>query len=352
MTVQAPTAVVHEHITDAIKTPSLIRLSPNTVLVRFETLKVYAALGAVRHLLDAGIIRKGQTLVDSSSGIYALALAMACNRYGLNCHIVASTTVDATMRAQLEVLGVTVDQMPPSEDLRLDQRGRVARVRELLAAHPDMHWMRQYHDPVHYLGYSELAGLLRAALPAGPLTVVGSVGTGASTGGLAQALRRADPATRLVGVQPFGSITFGSDRFTDPDAIIAGIGSAIPFGNVRHDLYDRVHWMNFEHARAAAVGLLREHAVFAGLSTGAAHLAARWEGGRDPARTHVVIGADTGHRYVAKVFAAHRDALDPAGLAPVEIGSLDELAPPWSTMDWQRRGHAHPDLIPAQERAS
>jgi cysteine synthase A len=64
---------VHEHITDAVKTPSLIRLSPNAVLVRFETLKVYAALGAVRHLLDTGVLRPGQTLVDSSSGIYALA---------------------------------------------------------------------------------------------------------------------------------------------------------------------------------------------------------------------------------------------------------------------------------------
>lgn len=306
---------VHDHITDAVKTPSLVRLSPNTVLVRFETLKVYAALGAVRHLLDTGVVHRGQTLVDSSSGIYALALAMACHRHGLRCHIVASTTVDDTIRAQLEILGVTVDQMPPSDDLRLDQNRRVARVRELLARDPDLHWMRQYHDPVHHLGYAELADLLRRALPGEPLTVVGSVGTGASSGGLTRALRRHDPGARLVGVQPFGSVTFGSERFTDPDAIIAGIG------------------------------LMRDHAVFAGLSTGAAHLAARWEADRDPGRTHVVIGADTGHRYAARVFARHREALDPALLTPVEIASLDDLTPPWAAMDWARR-----TLVPAQER--
>lgn len=332
-------SAVHDHISDAIKTPALVRLAHNMVLVRFETLKVYAALGAVRSLLDRKVIHTGQTLVDSSSGIYALALAMACHRYGLRCHIVASTTVDETMRAQLEILGVTVDQMPPSDDLLLDQSKRVARVRELLAGDPGMHWMRQYHDPVHYLGYGELAELVRTAVPCGPVTVVGSVGTGSSTGGLTEALRARDPEVRLVGVQPFGSVTFGSERFADPDVIIAGIGSAIKFGNVRHELYDQVHWLDFQHAMAATIGLMRDHAVFAGLSTGAAYLAAGWAAERAPGRTHLVIGADTGHRYTTRVFARHREALDPADLKPVEISSLDELTPPWSAMEWNRAGH-------------
>ncbi|WP_447002111.1 pyridoxal-phosphate dependent enzyme [Saccharothrix isguenensis] len=339
---------VHEHVTDAIKTPALIRLTPNTVLVRFETLKVYAALGAVRHVVETGVVRPGQTVVDSSSGIYALALAMACHRYGLRCHIVASTTVDDTMRAQLEILGVTVDQMPPSDDLRLDQSRRVARVRELLARRTDMHWMRQYHDPVHHLGYAELAGLLVRALPGESLTVVGSVGTGASTGGLTRALREHDPLMRLVGVQPFGSVTFGSDRFTDPDAIIAGIGSAIHFDNVHHHLYDRIHWLDFRHAMAATVDLMRRHAVFAGLSTGAAHLVSSWEAQRDPVRTHVVLGADTGHRYTERVFTRHREALDPTSLAPVEIAELEDLVPPWAVIDWARRSYR--PLVPVQER--
>jgi cysteine synthase A len=335
---------IHEHITDAIKTPDLVRLAPNMVLVRFETLKVYAALGAVRSLLASGKVHKGQTLIDSSSGIYALALAMACKRYGLRCRIVASTTVDATMRAQLEILGATVDQMPPSDNLRLDQRRRVTKVKELLAANPNLHWMRQYHDPVHYLGYAELADLLRNALPGQRLTVVGSVGTGSSTGGLAQALRDEDPDVRLVGVQPFGSVTFGSDHLPDPAAIIAGIGSAIEFENVHHDMYDRIHWLDFTHAMAATVGLLREHAVFAGLSTGAAHLVARWEAVRDPDRTYVVLGPDTGHRYTEKVFARHREALDPTTLTPLEIDGIEELAQPWSTMDWQRRSFETPAI--------
>jgi cysteine synthase A len=116
--------VIHPHIADALKIPDLVRLTDGLVLIRFESMKIYSALAAVRHLLERGTIRPGQTLIDSSSGIYAYALALACHRYDMRCHIVASTTVDTTTRAQLEILGATVEQVRPSENLKLDQELR------------------------------------------------------------------------------------------------------------------------------------------------------------------------------------------------------------------------------------
>lgn len=327
---------LHDHITDAVKAPHLVRLSPNVVLARFETIKIYSALAALRNLLEQGRIKPGQTVVDSSSGIYATSLALACHRYGLRCHIIASTTVDATVRAQLEILGATIEQMPPSDSLQLDQEARVRRVKELLARRPDVHWMRQYHDEIHYLGYEEFADLVIPEVDLETLTVVGGVGSGASTGGLTRYLRRSNPDVELVGLQPFGSVTFGSDSFSDPESIIAGIGSSIPFDNVHHDLYDAIHWIDFRHAMSGAIALLRRHAVFAGLSTGAAYLVAQWFAKQRTDRTYLVIGADTGHRYVEKVFARHREAPDPDSLRPKEITSLTDLAMPWSAMRWQR----------------
>jgi cysteine synthase len=336
---------MHDHIADAIKTPHLIRLSDGVILARFETIKIYSALAAVRTLLERGTIKPGQTVVDSSSGIYATSLALACHRYGLRCHIIASTTVDAAVRAQLEILGATIDQMPPSDSLQLDQQARVRRVKDLLAHHPDMHWMRQYHDDIHYLGYEDFADLVAADLDLDTLTVVGGVGSGASTGALTEYLRAKDPAVELVGLQPFGSITFGSEEHSDPEAIIAGIGSSIVFDNVRHHLYDAIHWIDFRHAMSGAVALLRRHAVFAGLSTGAGYLVAQWLTTRRPDRTHLIIGADTGHRYVDRVFARHREAPDPVTLRPKEITTLTDLAMPWSTMRWNRRGPGVPAAV-------
>ncbi|MEV6396991.1 pyridoxal-phosphate dependent enzyme [Streptomyces sp. NPDC051907] len=325
-----------EHIAESIGRPDLVRLEDGLLCLRFETMKVVSALAAVRHLLDTGAVRRGDTLLDSSSGIYAYALALACHRYGMRCHIVGSTTVDHTLRTQLAVLGARLEQMDPCDDLKLDQKRRVARVQEILREHPGYHWMRQYHDDVHYLGYRAVASLVQRETGADGLTLVGGVGSGASTGALARYLREFSPGVRLVGVQPFGSITFGSEHVHDPEIIIAGIGSSIPFANVAHTLYDAVHWISFDAALSGSVDLLRRHAVFAGLSTGAGYLAARWERDRDPGRRVLFIAPDTGHRYVDSVFARHREAAPVEDFAPRIATSSDELALPWSRMAWNR----------------
>lgn len=337
---------VFAHYADAIADPKAIQLGADLLCLRFEIMKLRSALVAVRTLLQRGVVREGEVLVDSSSGIYAHALALACHRYGMGCHIVGSTTVDTTLRLQLEMLGATLEQMPPSADLKLDQNLRVRRVSELLLAHPDYHWMRQYHDAVHYLGYRDVAEQLCADVPRGPLTVVGGLGTGASTGALAEYLRGLGRDVELVGIQPFGSVTFGAEHTSDPDMIIAGIGSSIEFGNVHHELYDRVHWVSFGYAKAGAVNLLRDSAIFAGLSTGAAYLAAGWERDRDPPRTVVFLAPDTGHRYINAAFADHTKVPALDGMRPNLVSNVDELALPWSVAERsvalpaQRRGAA------------
>ncbi|MFI7177548.1 pyridoxal-phosphate dependent enzyme [Streptomyces spororaveus] len=331
-----------QHIAEAIGRPDLIRLDDRLVCLRFETMKVVSALAAVRHLLDTGVVRPGDTLLDSSSGIYAYALALACHRHGMRCHIVGSTTVDRTLCAQLAVFGATLERMEPCDDLKLDQKRRVERIHEILAEHPEYHWMRQYHDDIHYLGYRAVAERIRRVVGGdgggggGGLTLVGGVGSGASTGALARYLREDLADVELVGVQPFGSVTFGAGHVADPEIIIAGIGSSIPFGNVSHASYDTLHWISFDAALSGSVDLLRRHAVFAGLSTGAGYLAARWERARAPERTVLFIAADTGHRYVDSVYARHHEAAPVDSLIPRQVTARAELALPWSRMDWNR----------------
>ncbi|MGW0394805.1 pyridoxal-phosphate dependent enzyme [Streptomyces sp. NPDC003042] len=341
---------MHEHIAEAVKEPDVVTVAPGAVCLRFETMKLYSALGAVRHLLDTGQVEPGDTLIDSSSGIYAHALALACHRYGLRCHIVGSTTVDRTLRVQLEVLGATLEQVRPSKNLRLDQNLRVERIGELLRENPGYHWMRQYHDSIHYLGYRDVADLIGKEVPEGPLALVGGVGTGASTGSIATYLREAGRDVTLVGVQPFGSVTFGAEHVSDPDMIIAGIGSSIPFQNVRHELYDRIHWVNFDYAMSGAVELLRASGIFAGLSAGAAYLTTLWERERDDSRTYVFLAADTGHRYVDSAYARHDEARGLGAMRPHEVTEQHELRHPWSTMDWPPRDSAllrgEPLLVP------
>ncbi|MEU9486339.1 pyridoxal-phosphate dependent enzyme [Streptomyces decoyicus] len=329
-----------DHIADAMKQPDVVRLDRNLYVLRFEMMKLYSALEAVRHLLATGVVQPGDTLMDSSSGTYGYSLALACHKYGMQCRIVCSTKVDAHVRRQFEMLGAQVDQVriPPGPMVdKMDQGARLRRVAEILDTEPHVHWMQQYHDGVHYLGYRECAEMLQKEFGGEPLTLVGGVGTGASTGGLTTYLRELNDDAELVGVQPFESVTFGSDPVEDPVASISGIGSPIVMRNVRYELYDRVHWVGFDSAVAATTGLFRRHGLYAGMSSGCNYLAARWEAARDPERPCVFIAADTGHRYAENVYARPQGDDSVESLVPSCIDSLDHLAFPWSVMDWGRR---------------
>lgn len=328
--------MIFDHISEAIKLPSLIKLQPNLYVARFETMKVYSTLAAVKALLKSGRIDRGTTLIDSSSGIYAYALALACHQYGLMCHIVGSRTVDRTLLLQLQILGATVQQVQAEGSLKLDQSRRVEIVSEIIASNPDYYWMRQYHDDIHYAGYHPVAKQINAELGGDGVTLVASVGSGCSSGGISNALRAVGQDVRLVGVQPFGSVTFGSEHVEDPGIIIAGIGSSIPFDNVHHDLYNAIHWVSFDYGLSGTIALLKNHAVFAGLSSGCCYLIAAREARENPDRNVLFVAPDMGHRYVDDIFAYHDQAKPIENLAPKIITRHSELALPWACMEWDR----------------
>ncbi|MER5483731.1 pyridoxal-phosphate dependent enzyme [Streptomyces sp. NPDC002812] len=339
-----------DHIADAVKLPDLVRIGDNLVVARFETMKVYSALAAVEHLLNTGAVQPGDTLMDSSSGTYAYSLALACHKYGMKCHIVCSTKADPSVVTQLELLGATVEQVPippgPMVD-KMDLEVRLKRINEILAARRDVYWMQQYHNGFHYHGYREVAALIDREMPGAPLTVVGGVGSGASTGGLATYLRELRPDVELVGIQPYESVTFGSEPVEDPVASISGIGSPVYFANVTYELYDRIHWIAHDQAVAATLALYRDHGIFGGMSSGCCYLAAEWEARQNPDRQFLFIGADTGHRYMSSVYTKHDQAVSLTGLEPRGIRELTELELPWAVMDWNRRPYeVAPKVLP------
>ncbi|WP_294343530.1 pyridoxal-phosphate dependent enzyme [Prosthecochloris sp.] len=328
---------MYDHIADAMKKPAIIKLESNLFALRFETMKLYSTITAVERLLDEGRIDTKTTLIDSSSGLYAYALAMACHKHGLKSRIVASTTINKSLAALLENLGAHVEKIPAQTTLKLDQKFRVEKVLDVMKKERNHYWMRQYHDEIHYLGYEDVAKQIIREVGTENLTVVGAVGSGCSTGGITSYLRCDNEDVRLLGIEPFGSVTFGSQGVQDPDMLVAGIGSSIEFQNVRHELYDDIHWVSFNYSRVGAIHLLRDYAIFAGLSSGCAYLVARYEAEADHRGNYVFIMPDTGHRYIDAVFTGDEEVSDRDSLAPTTIHGMNEISLDWCTLNWNRR---------------
>ncbi|GAA1877261.1 pyridoxal-phosphate dependent enzyme [Streptantibioticus ferralitis] len=327
--------------------PDLIELDDRIYVLRFEVMKVTSVYAAVKDLLARGVIHRGQTLVDSSSGIYGHALALVCRELGLKCHIFASVAVDAAIRTQLKYLGATYDQVPSSESLKHDQETRVRLVHAYLNEHPDAYWMRQYHDDVHYIGYESVAKSLVSELGSHEITLVGGVGTGASTGAMSRYLRASCTEVRVAGIQPFGSRSFGSESVPLDGFIIAGIGSGIRFDNIDYRAYDDIHWLDFDVAAAGCRHLLSTTGVFAGLSAGAGWQVARHLRSTEPTGGPIVfMAADPGHRYVDKVFPADGPLLEDPEYRPIVISDLADITGPWCTANWSRRPFSVQDNLP------
>lgn len=330
--------MIYPHIADAIKTPSLIHLHDNLYVARFESMKIYSTLAAVELLLKQGTITPDDTLLDSSSGIYAYALALACKKHSMKCHIIASKTVDPVLKLQLELLGAKVEPAISAANLKMDQENRVKRIHEILEERDDVHWMQQYHDDIHYLGYKEFAEHIAKHFPEQNISLVGGVGSGCSTGATAHYLRKMHKNVSLHGVQPFGSVTFHSQHIEDPNIIIAGIGSSIPFNNVRANFYDYIHWISFDYSRHGAIDLLTKHGIFAGLSAGSCHAVASWCASKlSPNQPCIFIAADMGHRYVNSVFASDDPVKSIENLSPKLIDSIDGLSLDWCAMEWNQQ---------------
>lgn len=328
---------MYSHIADALKKPDIIKLEEDFYLARFESMKIYSTLYAVKSLLNSEVINENTTLIDSSSGLYAYALALACHKFGLKCHIIASKTVDLSMKTQLELLGAHVESVPSAGSLKMDQNYRVEKVANRLKENPDYYWMQQYHDDIHYGGYEEFADIIINETGVKELTVVGGVGSGCSTGALGSFLRKKGIEVNLCGIQPFGSMTFGALHVEDPEIIIAGIGSAIDFRNVKYENYNSVDWLSFDCCLSGTIELMKKYAIFAGLSSGGSYCVGKREIRLNPDLPCLVIAPDTGHRYVESVFARHGEAQPVDQLEPKVISNANELSLPWSRYQWNRK---------------
>lgn len=340
---------VYKSFAEKLSEPDLIDLGNGIYVLRFEVMKVTSVYAAVKDLLDRGVIRPGQTLVDSSSGIYGHALALVCRALGLKAHVFASVAVDAAIRTQLKYLGATYTQVPSSGDdgLQHDQETRVRLVHEYMKQNPDAYWMQQYHDDVHYIGYESVANTVVKELGSSGVTVVGGVGTGASTSAMSRYLRASCADVRVVGIQPFGSRSFGSEAIPLDGFIIAGIGSGIHFGNIDYTGYDEIHWINFDVSAAGCRHLLSTTGVFAGLSAGAGWQVSRHLRAADPEGGPIVfMAADPGHRYVERVFPPDGPIEDDPDYSPRLITDLADMTGPWSAMDWARRPYTVEDDLP------
>lgn len=230
---------VRESIFDCIgDTPvvALRRMFPQSgveVLAKLELMNPGGSMKdrSARHIVETGLaggtIRPGSVLVESSSGNFGIALAMAARIHGLDFVCVVDPKTTSANLALLRHLGATVEVVTQPDDAGGYLHTRIRRVEEIVARIPGAVWINQYANDLNWQAYYHGTGAeLTEQLVRPPQYLFAAVSTTGSILGCARRLRERFPGLRVVAVDAVGSVIFGGPAKTDgeiADALRAGV---------------------------------------------------------------------------------------------------------------------------------
>lgn len=331
---------LHASIVEATELPHIIRLTGNLYAAAFSLMKLLPARYIIDRAETSGLLAPGTPVLETSSGTFGLGLALVCRLRGHPLTIVGDAAIDEGLKTRLEMLGAQVEMVTENGHPGGIQGARLDRVDELHRERPDSFIPDQYGNPDNGRSY-EIVGELILDTVGEVDCLVGPVGSGGSTGGLAAALRTACEPMWMIGVDTHGSTIFGQ-----PNAprLLRGLGSSIHPGNVRYGAYDEVHWVMPAEAFRATHALYREHALFMGPTSGASYLAAAWWARRHPEDKVLMILPDEGHRYQKTVYSgewlsSHGIDMTDGPREPALVSHPLDAPPQWSRLLWGRHGY-------------
>jgi S-sulfo-L-cysteine synthase (3-phospho-L-serine-dependent) len=312
------------------------------------------ALEIIEQAEAAGLLKPGDTIVESSSGTMAEGLARAGARKGYRVMIVTDPRIDVLTAAKLRALGAELDVVDTYDEVGGWQSSRLRRLHEILASVPGAFWSCQYDNPGNAAAYRQLGRDVADALGPRLAALVATVGSGGSLCGMAEGLRERLPGLRVVAVDAVGSVLFNQP---DRQRLQSGHGNSIIPGNLDHRSIDEVHWLSDGEAFYGCRELARRTGIFAGGSSGAAYVVASWVATRFSADQHVVvIFPDRGDRYCHTIYsdeylAHHGIAGETAAEQPLSIAYGVEVAERWSWAELPADG-AIPYATPGAQRTA
>src|SRR5215204_3059403 len=252
-----------------------------------------------------GTLKPGGTVIEATSGNTGIGLAIAAAVKGYKCIFVMTDKASVEKSRYLKALGADVVITPVSAKHGTPDH-YVSTAKRIAAETPNSFYPDQYSHPANPEAHYRTTGPELWRQTEGKIThFIAGLGTGGTISGTGRFLKEKNPAIKIIGADPYGSIfkTYketGKIVETTP-YLVEGIGQEIVPPNVHIKYVDEVINVTDSDSFELSRLLGRMEGIFCGGSTGTNLAAAlRVASTLDENGIVVFIVCDTGEHYLSK----------------------------------------------------
>jgi cysteine synthase A len=247
----------------------------------------------VKYILDSyekdGLLKKGDTIIEATSGNTGISLAMMCAERGYKCIIVMPSDMSMERKKMMKFFGAELVEVDAGDfDGAIVKKTKMAEWNGYVE-------LNQFNNPLNI--ECHLNTTFREILNDTKFDEVSAFVAGTGTGGTLMGVQKGyvGSATKIIAVEPAESpVMSGGVKGLHG---IQGIGDGSKF-LVDLDMVDDIIPISTEDAKERALRLAKENGLFVGISSGANVLASeRWIEQNNPDGIVVTILCDRGERY-------------------------------------------------------
>jgi cystathionine beta-synthase len=270
------------------------------------------ALYIIEEAEKRGILKPGDTIIETTSGNTGFSLAMVSIIKGYDCILAVSSKSSKDKIDMLRSLGAKV-YVCPAHVSADDERSYYNVAKRLHEETKGSIYINQYFNDLNVDAHYNTTGPEIWEQTGGQIThLVACSGTGGTISGTARFLKEMNPNIKVLGVDAFGSVLkkyHETKEFDNAEIYpyrIEGLGKNLIPTATDFDIIDKFIKVSDEDSAHMAREIAKKEGLFVGYTSGAAFQAVKQyavEGEFDANSKVVIIFPDHGSRYMSKVFS-------------------------------------------------